>query len=208
MPFRLSAKFIARNGCIENEMTILRMQFFRLNVRHHPGTLLHRQVSKPHIHELRILRNKRHLITAGIKIVKILYVRWFGKCNRNGIHSMVTIVITLGPILYLSYSMTIFIHIIGQAQFVIFIPVKFLHHIHKSPIFTKPFSNASNGGRNHPHHTFKNFPRFLRNILRISKISFKETLGHAFSGSQQILSFCTAQRTFLDKITHTVFIFR
>ena len=121
-------------------------------------------------------------IDFGVKVIQILYKLPTGKSNRKGIHCMVPMIISLGPILnYRNRPAVTVLSERRKTELLIFIPVQFPHHIHQLPVFTKSCRHRA-GCRNHElNHGLKNFPGLSGNILTVAKFPvdkiFRDVLG-------------------------------
>ena len=84
------------------------------------------------------------LVTACVEVVEILYVTVSCKGNGQSIHSMVAMIITFCPIFYTSYLSSIMIfNNLCKPELVVFVPIKFLHYIHKLPILSQAICNRT-----------------------------------------------------------------
>src|SRR5574344_1350353 len=98
-----------------------------------------------------------------MKIVEILNNTGFGKCDCEGIHSMMAIVIAFCPILDTWNFPSVFIfNVFSQPQFFIFVPVQFLHNIDQLPVFTQTTGNSTYSRSYGLDNVFQNFFGFAR----------------------------------------------
>ena len=84
------------------------------------------------------------LVTARIQVVQILDKAMFGKGDSKRVHRMVTMIVTLCPILDTpDFSPVLVGPLLCQSLHGILVPIQLLHDIHQLPIFTQTVGHSS-----------------------------------------------------------------
>ena len=85
-------------------------------------------------------------------------------------------VVAFGPILdfanlvFVAVVICIFLNF-SKSEFVVLIPIEFLHYIHKLPIFSQTVGDAARSGNNIFNNAFEHLFCFLGNVLGVAQIS-------------------------------------
>ena len=83
-------------------------------------------------------------VASCIQVVQILDEGRFGERDGKCIHCVVTMVVSLGPILDSADGVSIFVlECFCEAELVVFVPIEFFHHIYQLPILAQTVCDAS-----------------------------------------------------------------
>ena len=119
------------------------------------------------------------LVTLGVQVVQVLNMYEFGERYGDRIHSVVPMVISLRPILYLTNILTV-----GRCDRLDkpggfeLRHVQFLHDIYQAPFLPQSVSNGTSGAHHHAHIFKEYLASLLGDVLCVPQIAFNKALGN------------------------------
>ena len=130
----------------------------------------------------------RTFLMGCILIIEILYKCRFRKCHGEGVHSVVAMVVALGPVVDAPYLASVAVLVVRHlSECGIFIPVQLLHDVNQFPVLTELLGDATRSS----HHTsadgMKHCQGTLGDVLRVAKVAFDKVFGNFRFGHLQLL---------------------
>ncbi len=131
----------------------------------------------------------------GVQSVEYLNMLASGEGDGYRIHSVVAMVVTLGPVLdFFNMPSVHPVYIIGLSGLTVLRQIEFLHHIDKIPLLAEQFGDLAAGRHHSPDIFIQDLRGFLRYVLGVREVSVHEIGRDLGFRHQQIVVFSPGNR--------------